>query len=75
MISLTIRLFETLGNTPCNQTVKDELLIGSMGGKRDSNFVTTYDLRGCVFELCTLWEVFYNFGWPVDEFPEVTFEY
>lgn len=66
-------VFETLGITPCNQTVLDALLIGKMKGKRALEIVTTY--VGAFLDFVIYGKCSAILDGPLDEYPEVTFEY
>ena len=66
-------MFETLGITPSNQTVLDNIYVGNMKGKRALEIVTTYVkafLDFMIYGKCS--ELLDR---PMAEFPEVTFKY
>jgi len=66
-------VFETLGITPRNQTVLDNILLGNMKGKRALEIVTTY--VGAFLDFVIYGKCSVLLDGPVAEFPEVTFEY
>jgi hypothetical protein len=66
-------VFETLGITPRNQTVLDNILLGNMKGKRSLEIVTTY--VGAFLDFVIYGKCSVLLDGPVVEFPEVTFEY
>lgn len=66
-------VFETLGITPCNQTILDSILLGNMKGKRALELVTTY--VGAFLDFVVYGKCSALLDGPVAEFPEVTFEY
>jgi hypothetical protein len=66
-------VFETLGITPRNQTVLDNILLGTMKGKRALQIVTTY--VGAFLDFVIYGKCSVLLDGPVAEFPEVTFEY
>ncbi|KUJ15048.1 uncharacterized protein LY89DRAFT_671443 [Mollisia scopiformis] len=67
-------VFDTLGISPCNETVRDDnLLIGSLKGKRSLEIVTTY--VGAFLDFVLFGKCSALLDGPVDEFPEVVFDY
>lgn len=67
-------VFEKLGITPTNQTIlTTELLLGSMKGERALELVTSY--VGAFLDFVLLGKDSKLLDGPVEEFPEVTFNY
>jgi hypothetical protein len=66
-------VFETLGIMPCNETVRENLLLRGMKGKRALGIVTSY--VGAFLDFVIHGKCSVLLGGPVAEFPEVTFEY
>lgn len=66
-------LFETLGITPHNETIKDGLLIGKLKGKRALEIVTTY--VGAFLEFVIHGKCSALLEGPVEKFPGVIFDY